>query len=557
MTAYGIDLGTTTTLIARAYAGLGTETINADIMPIRQKIMRNGAFSEINIDYMPSIAHFPHEGGALVGSEALTISVSEGSVSHSVRAVKRLMGQSFLLPEPINRTAADISALYLTHVLRGVSFSSRDELTVTVPASFTANQRRDTLQALQTACRTLGVALPDAKIGNLLISEPVAALLANLAEDLQLAEPLRRLNIDKSPLVLVYDIGGGTLDLTLVKLEWRNPAHPKNLSNLYFDVRELNRYNQFGGEDFDIEVAGKLLTHFIEANPELEQLDLTDAEVQQVRFSLIDAAEQLKKSINEELGFALPGESITLSFTLPNPITLREREYGFTDWEISSQDYETWVAPFLTYRADPRNTLYPIESLLARSDLSLNDVDYFLLVGGMARFAPLQTALQAAWQRDTGFLTTTAPHQNVAKGAAVYSFLKARSDQFGIDEPAADAYYVRKSDGFSLLLDRGSVSEGDKGEYTLTGEGSDLRLEIFAGESPETTNSLESIYPSLVYQGSVLVPLGKKYSQGTKVWIQMLRKREDYSKMPSLKIWVNTETNLVSTISYNQLHGKD
>ncbi len=554
MASIGIDLGTTTTLLAEAIADFDKGLVETQIVPTRQRVWRGKQVTEEEFNHLPSFAYFPASGEELVGVEAKILGTDRNDLNRCVRAVKRLMGRSIVLPEPIGRTPSQISALYLQHLLhharRTGLFSERDELTITVPASFTTNQRRDTLQALETAASNLNLQFPKAKLARVLISEPVAALLAYLTHDLRNAEALRRFNLDRNPLVLVYDMGGGTLDLTLVQLGWRPGASTKTLGNVHFEIRELNRYNQFAGEDFDTLVAQFLLERLIAEYPELESIDLTDEEVQLVRFRLVEDAERLKKELNNEIAWS--GDETVISFSL-SPIRLRGREYHLTDWDISHADYARWVEPYLSYRRDQKNAIYPIEDLLSRSGLQIQDVDYFLLVGGMARFLPLQTALKNYWRRDETFLIHPSPDEAVAQGAAVYSYLKDRHKDFAIDEPSADAYYVRRSKGFGLLLGRGSHETGEKREYELQSEGERLRLQIFAGEPPPATEQIESIYPSLVYQGGTLIPLKKTYPRGTKVWIQMRYRRDDNSKVPYIDVWVDREDHLVASLSYADL----
>lgn len=554
MASIGIDLGTTTTLLAEAFSGFDTDTVEAEIVPTKQRIWRGSDYSEEDIDYLPSFAYFPDSGEELVGSEAKILGTDRNELSHCVRAVKRLMGRSLILPQPIERTPAQISSLYLHHLLhhahRSGILSGRDELTITVPASFTTNQRRDTLRALEMAADELKMPFLKEKRGRVLISEPVAALLAYLAHDLRNAESLRKFDLDSNPLVLVYDMGGGTLDLTLVQLGWRDISKPKTLGNVRFEIRELNRYNQFAGEDFDVQVARFLLDKLIASYPGLEEIELNDAETQLVRTRLIEDAERLKKELNNEIAWS--GDEAVVYFSL-SPIRLRDTEYHLTDLEISVADYTKWVEPFLNYRQDQRNALYPIETLLGRSGLKIEDVDYFLLVGGMARFLPLQTALKAFWKRENSFLVHPAPDHAVAQGASVYSYLKATYKDFEIDEPSADAYYVRRSRGFGLLLGRGNRQQGEKSEYTLQGEGERLRLQIFAGEAPPVNASIESIYPSLVYQGGTMISLGKTYPRGTKVWIQMYYREDDNSKVPYINVWVDRDDNLIASKSYAEL----
>ena len=554
MASIGIDLGTTATVLAQAFAGFDTDAVEAQIVKTRQKKWVGSETSESEFDYLPSFAYFPKSGEELVGVEAKSLGPHRYELHRCVRAVKRLMGRSFILPDPVNRTPEQISSLYLEFLLAAAHkagiLSGDDELTVTVPASFTTNQRRDTMLALETAASNVGLSLPKTKLGKILISEPVAALLAYLADDLRKAESLRKFNLDRNPIVLVYDMGGGTLDLTLVRLSWQNRSQPKMLGNVRFEVHELNRYNQFAGEDFDRLVAQKILLRLLEVQRGLAELDLTEREGQYLRLHLIEEAERLKIDLNAEIEWS--GDDALINFNL-RPARLRETDYPLVSWDISANDYLSWTESFLAFREDMQNAVYPVEDLLRKAMLHQRDIDYFLLVGGMARFLPLQSALKNFWGRHDTFLVHPLPEHAVALGAAVYSYLKLNHDNFMIDEPSADAYYVRRSKGFGLLLGRGSHAQGEKEVYELQGEGDKLRLQIFAGEPVPAAGSLESIYSSLVYQGSALIPLGRSYPKGTKVWIQMSYREDDNSKVPFLDVWVDQEQNLVASLSYAEL----
>jgi molecular chaperone DnaK len=554
MASIGIDLGTTTTLIATARSIFGTDIVEPEIFETKQIKYDGGMPNEQFMDNLLSYAYFPATGEELVGAEATTLADNKDDFERSARAVKRWMGRSILLPEPIGRTPAEISALYLRYVLNAMnlrqSLSDRDELTITVPASFTTNQRRDTLYALDKAADMLGLQHLKGKRGRVLISEPVAALLAFLAHDLKNAEALRKLDLSHNPLVLVYDMGGGTLDLTIVQLGWRDISQSKTLDNVRFEIKELNRYNGFGGEDFDHLVAKYLLDKLIEVFPELKDVELSSQDQRSLRFKLTSNAERLKKELNLEIAWS-GVEDTNINFTL-NPIRIQGKEYHLTDIEVSGLDYITWVAPFLQHRQDQKNAVYPIESLLYRAGMKKENIDYFLLVGGMGRFLPLQEALKSYWKYDSNFMIHPSPDHAVVLGAAVYSHLKATYPDFEIEEPSADAYYVRRARGFGLLLGRGHRQHGEKREYELAADGDRLRLQIFAGDSPPTNETIESIYPTLVYQGGTVIPLGKIYPRGTKVWIQMYYHDNDSSKVPYLDIWVEHENNLIASKSYSE-----
>jgi molecular chaperone DnaK (HSP70) len=563
MSSIGIDLGTTTTLLAEARVEPGTDgasfAVEGKILPIRQLQWLAGTTNPIEQTYLPSVAFFPVKppdaGKAFVGAEARTRSaINRDDRSRTIRAVKRLMGRGLVLPPPIDRSPAQISALYLKHVIgdardRGV-YTDSEELTITVPASFTSNQRGDTLQALRIAMNDLGMR-PHApeRINRVLISEPVAALLDFVATDLKRAEMHRKIDYKHNPLVLVYDMGGGTLDLTLVRLGWRDRAQPPTLSNLRFDIEDVSRYNQFAGEDFDLRVAEFLLEKLIEKYPALNDVTLTDDERRYLRTKLVEDAERLKIQLNEDIDWNSTDALITFSLS---PLDIGAREYFLDGLTVTYADYMKWVEPFLKLRTNMKNAIHPIEVFLQRNSTDKDQIDYFLGVGGMMHFIPLRDTLKSWWNRAAGWLDPAAPSHAVARGAAVYSDLKSRDPKFVIDEPSADAYYVRRSSGFSLLLNRGAHSQGEKGEYQLQGEGDRLRLDIFAGDPPPE-KALDAILPTLVYQGSAAIPLGKTYPKNTKVWIEMSYQQGDGTKVPHITVWVDNPDNKVKEMRLTEL----
>ncbi len=536
--ALGIDLGTTTTLIARAYAGIAPHTIEAEILQI------DGG------NFLPSCAFFPADSDPIVGRQALELG-PQLDLSRFVRAVKRLMGREVVLP--VGRTPAEVSALYLAHVLNQIRdryIDSKTELTVTVPASFTTNQRRDTVLAVRDACEQLRLPELARNTSQLLISEPVAALLAFLSKDLQFSMDRRQLAIDNAPLVLVYDIGGGTLDLTLVQLRWAEDRAAPTLGNVQFDVHELSRYNQFGGEDFDWRLAQWLRDRLWEKYPDLREVWLLDEERSRVRHEFIHEAERLKRELNEELEFDAESET----YFTTRPIRIAGAEYQW-EGELSGQEYTELMIDFLEERSGQRkNCLAPITELLQKANVTRADVDYLLIVGGMARSIPLMKALRQYWGDDKSVLTFSPADQAIAYGAAVYSYLKQHEPQFTIREPAADAYYVRVQEGFDLLLGRKHDAVGERRMYKLSSEGDEIMLRIFAGDEPAAQNTpLSTIYHTLVYQGGAVVKLPERKPPGTPVYIQMSYSPSDYSKLPRVRVWIDDNAEPVLDKSYEQL----
>jgi len=267
----GIDLGTSTTLVASAIeSDKGSVTVK--VLPIRQNDGRRG---QLEIQYLPSVAYYPPDSPPLVGKEAETRGPEE-DVSRFVRAVKRQMGRRLLLPV-IEKEPHEVSALYLAYALREGRYSlpmADTVFTVTVPASFTTNQRADTLKALRQACAAAEIPYPVKDEGQLFISEPVAAALAFLNQEFARPEPVRRLDLSRHNRVLVYDIGGGTLDLTLVFIQPQNDW-VRSLADVRINVDTISYYNPFGGEDFDRAVAQQLHQRLLERFPNLKDMTLT------------------------------------------------------------------------------------------------------------------------------------------------------------------------------------------------------------------------------------------------------------------------------------------
>ena len=546
MPAFGIDLGTTTTLIALARQGKAPESIETEVRKLKQPGYEDGR----ELNHLPSVAFFPDAGEPIVGLWAKEYGPHKGP-TRCVRAVKRLMGRDLFL-EQVGRTPSQVSALYLEEVLRQAIDKgyTPDELTVTVPASYTTNQRGDTLRAIDMAFDALRrPRLRGEQRGRLLISEPVAALLAFIAWDMLKARHARQIDVDDPPKVLVYDIGGGTLDLTIVELAWRDPHGSYSLDNLLFNVLAISRHNQFGGEDFDLSLAREFLyPRLLETSPDLEKLELTGEERLALRYDLINEAERLKIELNIELD--CDEEGITFR---TRPLVIRGQECDFTV-DLSRHQYETLIASFLEEREGTKNALRPITKLLKESEVAKGDIRYFFPVGGMAQLLPLQEALVQYWGGDESFLKFPVLDEAIAQGAAVYSYLKSTRQEFKIREPAADAYYVRLTKDFDPLLRR-DQQNSERKEYTLEITNDELLLQIFAGDDPPEDGKLTSIYHTLVYQGGTAIPLGRVYEKGTPVTIEMERRYD--TKVPVVHIWIGNSTEPVAVIDFDELKSEE
>jgi len=386
-TYIGIDLGTTTTLIARAQEDADNK-ISVKVLPIRQN---NGSGKERELHYLPSLAYLKEDGELVVGLEAQ----NRGSENPSrlVRAVKRQMGRRILLPG-INKRPFEISAAYLNKVLQeGKNQFPRDKIifTVTVPTSFTSNQRADTLRALNIACDESGIPYPEKGDGSLFISEPVAAMLAFLNKEFGLPKEVRKLDFEKEHRIVVYDVGGGTLDLTIVYFEPKNKEQSvQKLADLEIIVEEISKYNPFGGEDFDLKLAEELSKRLMEKFPELRETVLMPRQRAGVRLQLMNFAKEIKEAmsplIEEQSGDLFGDVEDTYYYKQEEkPIMIAGKPYSL-EGELTIADYRDIVRDLTDLNsASQKNLIAPLRDFLSKTGFAPQALSGILIVGGMAQ----------------------------------------------------------------------------------------------------------------------------------------------------------------------------
>ena len=540
----GIDLGTTTTLVANAIES-DAGSVSVSVLPIKQNDGRGG---ELNIHYLPSVAYFPKDSAPIVGKEAETRGPQE-DVARFVRAVKRQMGRRVLLPV-VEKEPHEVSALYLEYALREGKYSlpmADTVFTVTVPASFTTNQRADTLVALRLACEAAGVPYPEKDAGQLFISEPVAAALAFLNQELNRPKEVQTLDLSRINRILIYDIGGGTLDLTLVFIKPLK-SDVQSLADLRLNVDTIGYYNPFGGEDFDRVLAQKLHERLLERFPELKNVILTSPQRLGVRLQLMNLAKKIKEELSEQMDQGGPFDFLDMSEEEPSyyyqgliRVPGKTNPYSL-EGEMTAAEYRQIVQGLL--KGESRKSLVtPLRDLLKKTQFDPARLDGLLIVGGMARLPLVAETVREFWGNDRVWVYTPPDHA-VVTGAAIYSYLRRRYPGYILEEPAADAYYVRLKDRFDLILPSRDKL-GEKKRYELAGDADHIRLQIFAGEDAPGGKVNDEVLSTLIHQGGTTVSLGKVHKKGTPVWIQMSyageEGSEDHSKVPWVYIWIEKD----------------
>lgn len=341
----GIDLGTTNSEVA---------------------VVENGQITVINVDQsqlFPSVVGIDEQGKMLVGQSARNQYALYPE--RSVKSIKRSMGSDESVVLDGNAfLPQEISALILKR-LKQVAEAYLGErvhkAVITVPAYFSDVQRQATREAGEIA--GLDVVR--------MINEPTAAALAY------------QLDSENEQTLLVYDLGGGTFDVSVVSIQ-------KGVT----EVLSSHGNNQLGGDDFDAKISNFLQQHLRGKGVELDNDAVLLAKIDRIaEESKCRLSDEPYVQIEEEYMAQVNGESIHLQT------------------ELARDKYETMIQPFID------ETMEAVHIALEGAKLTMNDIDEIVLVGGSTRTPLVQNSLQALLgKRPHGEIN---PDLCVATGAAI------------------------------------------------------------------------------------------------------------------------------------------
>jgi molecular chaperone DnaK len=315
--AVGIDLGTTNSCVSVLEGGEPTVIANAE-----------GARTT------PSIVAFAKNGEVLVGEVAKRQSVT--NVERTIRSVKRHMGTNWTMDiDGKKYTAQEISARVLQKLKRDAEAYLGETVTdavITVPAYFNDAQRQATKEAGEIA--GLNVLR--------IINEPTAAALAYGLD-----------KADKEQTILVFDLGGGTFDVSLLEI-----------GDGVVEVKATNGDNNLGGDDWDQSLVDHLVKTFGSANG----IDLTKDKMAMQRIR--EAAEKAKIELSSS-------QSATIN--LPYITVDSEKNPLFLDETITRAQFQSLTADLL------ERCKKPFQAVLKDAGIPIANIQSVVLVGGSTR----------------------------------------------------------------------------------------------------------------------------------------------------------------------------
>lgn len=450
----GIDLGTTNSVLATINEKPNGDAVSKVVEISRAVDMYNGMSGDAKLAKMkkptlPSCIYYRQEKNyePLVGDFAkMQYPLRPHLVAKSIKSQMGRPEAQGLSPDIPDKTPAEISSRILKHMLKEASRIYRCEITdavITVPANFDSAMCKATRDAAELA--GIKVKNADGSERAVLLSEP-NAVIYDLINQIRNGEISSRiLDLSEPKNVLVFDLGGGTLDITMHEIKRREGMED------VLKVNEIatNRYTLLGGDDFDEEIAKSMYKRYLKQFSNHPEVVLKLRQEEKVIMPQLRVyAEHLKLDLNERCGedyssgwddededieITTGGNMGGIGYSYDDTFTKEEVEdilSTFMAFELSFNDYKR-----INSITNTRNIIYPILDVLYKASEKLGTasvvVDAVIVNGGMSKFYMITDRLKEFF----GFEPIVAldPDQAVARGAAVYHYYLHKYEQMQDD----------------------------------------------------------------------------------------------------------------------------
>ena len=414
----GIDLGTTNSCVAVMEGGQPVVIVNSD-----------GARTT------PSVVGFAKNGERLIGETAKRQAIT--NPDNTIASIKSHMGENYKVDiEGKGYSPQEISAMILQKLKADAEAylgETVSEAVITVPAYFNDSQR----QATKDAGRIAGL---DVKR---IINEPTSAALAY------------GLDNENEQKIMVYDLGGGTFDVSIIEI-----------GDGVIEVLATNGNTHLGGDDFDQRVIDFLVGEFKKA----EGMDLSKDKMAMQRLK--EAAEKAKKELS-----TVASTNINLPFITMNQDGPKHLDVTLTRAKFDELTHDLVDA-----------TMGPVRQALADAGLSTGEIDKVLLVGGSTRIPAVQDAVKKYTGKEP--FKGINPDECVAVGAAIQGGKMAGDEGAGsillLDVTPLSLGIETLGGVATKLIDRNTTIPTNKKQIFSTAEDNQTAVDIHVvqGERP-------------------------------------------------------------------------
>lgn len=512
----GIDLGTTNSTVS---------VIQTEDRRLRNPIdhLRSIPILQYDKDFnltrdkytLPSYFYCKNDGKTkrvYTGEWAKNIYATGNQPMNTFTGIKTRMGGESMITIPgkseddeLQLDMTQCSALLLKTMKQSIEeqFDQEiDHLVVTVPEAFNTDERQATRDAIEMAGFT----------NFHILDEPAATLLYFINNgDGCLMQNSVDLN---NKYIMIYDIGGGTLDICIAKLEEDDTSY--EYESMKVSIASRSKRENLGGNDFDQYLGAYFLSEFenrtakINTRPVDEQNKIIARVVSQAEKYKIDLNNKLKEHIDN------PRKLSRIVMTPEFEVIDGQFVQGIN---LDKATLEEVYAGIIT-DSDRQNILRPVkESIKSAENLSKEDISLIILTGGMSNFYAVEATLKDFFGDEVPMITVDTT-TSVSKGAAIdaynYSPDNIHLKKMSLEDRLAEDIFLRTNTGFEKLISKSEISTKKKGQFTYTIQQenmTNLPIFLFYGQDTNFTEDFTQI-------AGKMVPLPRRFDVGEQVTLE-------------------------------------